>query len=392
MVKKKENNLKHKPYLSYYTKNNIIPVVKLNNQNLKKLNFQRDSLFNVLKLDKKLLLNSSILEIGPGTGYNAFYLINNKIKCIDLVEGNISSIDYIKNTLIKVNKVKYKIFNCDFNNFNSNKKYDFVICENVLSGLNNPKFFLKKMSSYVKKNGYLIINCSDNVSLLSEKIRGLISMLILESNSNFKDTTFEDKTKILSNIFIKHMSSLKSFTRQIDDWVQDVLLYKFWWKKKKYFSILESIKVVEKQFNFYSSSPSFFEDYTWYKKIKNDHFNNLAKKEFLLNQHNFLDNRTFNFKISIKENIKLNKIIDSIASDILKLEPKKITNLIKNLNKLEKFYGTLGHESKLTCKSIKNVSDILTEYGSSKKININKLDNIKRWWGFGTQYVVFKKK
>ena len=390
MVTKKTNNLKHKPYLSYYTKYNIIPVIKLNNQNLKKLSFQRDNLYNVLKLDKKLLLNSSVLEIGPGTGYNAFYLINNKIKSIDLVEGNTPSINYIKNTLTKIDKKKYKIFNCDFNNFKSNKKYDLVICENVLSGLNNPKDFLKKMSTYVKKDGYLIINCSDTVSLLSEKIRGLISKLILESNLNFKNASFEDKTKTLSKIFITHMSSLKSFTRLIDDWVQDVLLYEFWWKKKKYFSILESIKVVEKKFNFYSSSPSFFEDYTWYKKIKNDHFNNLAKKEFFLNQHNFLDNRTFNFKISIKANIKLNKIVDSISNDILTIEPKKVINLIKNLNKLEKFYETLGYESKLTCKSIRNVSDILTEYEGSKKINIKKLNSIKKWWGFGTQYVVFK--
>ena len=391
MVKKKKNNLKHKPYLYYYTKNSIIPVVKLNNQNLQKLNSQRDNLFNILKLDKKLLLNSSVLEIGPGTGYNAFYLINNKIKSIDLVEGNIASIDYIKNTLIKINKRKYNIFNCDFNNFKTNKKYNFVICENVLSGLNNPKDFLKKMSSYVEEDGYLIINCSDNVSLLSEKIRGLISKLILESNPNFKDESFENKTKILSKIFIKHIGSLKSFTRKIDDWVQDVLLYEFWWKKKKYFSILESIKAIEKQFNFYSSSPAFFEDYTWYKKIKNNYLNDLAKKEFFLSQHNFLDNRTFNFKISTKANIKLNKIIDSISNDILKIEPKKIKNLIKNLDKLEKFYETLGHKSKLTCKSIKNVSDIFTEYESSKKINFKRLNNIKKWWGFGSQYVIFKK-
>ena len=61
------------------------------------------------------------------------------------------------------------------------------------------------------------------------------------------------------------------------------------------------------------------------------------------------------------------------------------------MKKLEKFYEAIGHETKLTCKSIRNVTDILTEYEVSKKINIKKLDKIKKWWGFGTQYVVFKK-
>ena len=85
-----------KPYLSYYKKINAIPVVDIKDLKPEILFKQRFNFYFKLGITPGELKNKSVLELCAGTGYNAFYLINNKIKSIDLVEGNTPSINYIK--------------------------------------------------------------------------------------------------------------------------------------------------------------------------------------------------------------------------------------------------------------------------------------------------------
>ena len=151
-------------------------------------------------------------------------------------------------------------------NLAKKKKFNFVVCENLISGVKKPNKFLKKLSSFVSDDGYLLINCSDSVSLFLEKIRGVLAYLLLISN-DLNKSSFELKTKFLSKIFKTHLKSLGKNTRNIDDWVQDVLLHEYWWRKKNYFSLETAIKVVNKEFDFYSFSPDCFTNYAWYKNL-----------------------------------------------------------------------------------------------------------------------------
>ena len=378
-----------KPYLTYYNKHQIIPAVKENNKNLQILTKQRNNLFDQLKIDKKLFKNSNILEVGAGTGYNAKYLINSGIKNITLVDGNTSSINSIKKTLKNVNKNKYKIINKDFYDLKLKKKFDFVICENVISGVSKPNLFLKKLSSYVADNGYLITNCSDNISLFSEKIRGVISYLFLETQK-YKNLDFPKKTKLLSKLFNTHLNTLGKNTRQIDDWVQDVLLYEYWWRKKKYFSLYSAIQTIKNDFNFYSSSPSCFSNYTWYKKIDFD-LNKFILDDFFKIQQNFFDNRTPNNLLNKKLNLQLNDLINKASSQIYSLNTKNLINLTKTLKKINKYFLKLEN-NELTIDSLKKVVKIFEEFQNKKQIDKNKVKKISSWWGYATQYIVFKKK
>lgn len=378
-----------KPYLTYYNKHQIIPAVKANNKNIQILTKQRNNLFDQLKIDKKLFKNSNILEVGAGTGYNAKYLINSGIKNITLVDGNTSSINSIKKTLKNINKNKYKIINKDFYDLKLKKKFDFVICENVISGVSNPNLFLKKLSSYVADNGYLITNCSDNISLFSEKIRGVISYLFLETQK-YKNLDFPKKTKLLSKLFNTHLNTLGKNTRKIDDWVHDVLLYEYWWRKKKYFSLYSAIQTIKNDFNFYSSSPSCFSNYTWYKKIDFD-LNKFILDDFFKIQQNFFDNRTPNNLFNKKLNLQLNDLINKASSQIYSLNTKNLINLTKILNKIIKYFSKLEN-NELTIDSLKKVVKIFEEFQNKKQIDKNKIKKISSWWGYATQYIVFKKK
>ena len=64
-------------------------------------------------------------------------------KKITLVDGNKSSINSVKKTLKKKINTVNKILQNDFLDLKLKKKFDFVICENVISGVKNPETFLK---------------------------------------------------------------------------------------------------------------------------------------------------------------------------------------------------------------------------------------------------------
>ena len=117
----------------------------------------------------------------------------------------------------------------------------------------------------------MIFSFCDEFSLFSEKIRGYISKLIIinEEKKRKQLLTFSEKTKLLSKVFISHLKKLNTKTRTIDKWVQDNLLLTEWWSEKNYLPLHKVLNFFDKKkikLNYWSSSPTFYQDYTWYKK------------------------------------------------------------------------------------------------------------------------------
>ena len=179
-------------------------------------------------------------------------------------------------------------------------------------------------------------------------------------------------------------------TRQIDDWVQDVLLYEYWWRKKNYFSLYSAIKTTKNDFNFYSSSPSCFSNYTWYKKIDFD-LTKFTLDHFFKIQQNFFDNRTPNYLFTKKLNLQLNDLIKKASNQIYSLNTNNLTNLTKTLKKIIQHFLKLEN-NELTIGSLKQVVKIFEDFKNKKQIDKNKVKKISSWWGYATQYIVFKKK
>ena len=122
--------------VDYYEKNKIIPVINLNDISKKILFEQRDNFYESLNVLN--IANKDILELCPGTGINAFYLLSKGINSIHIVDLNSHSIKQCKINLKKFKK-KTKIIKDDIYRFNINKKFDIIIIENVLAGMKNPK-------------------------------------------------------------------------------------------------------------------------------------------------------------------------------------------------------------------------------------------------------------
>ena len=290
------------PYIDYYKKHKIIPTIDLDDISIKNMFQQRESFYFLLSIQKNAFKNSSILELCPGNGYNAYYLLTalNPSK-ITLVDNNEYSIRGLKKNLKKFKDKK--IIYSDIYKFNTNKKYNFVIIENTLPGLDNPKKIFNKSISFLEKEGTLITTLSDDFSLFSEKLRFLMSHIIINSD-DIKDLNRDKKIDILSNIFQSHLRTLNTDTRSAKKWVQDNMLHYEWMTKKNYFSIddIYEIFLKKKNFSIIRTSPDFNTNYQWYKKYDRLRYMQNLYKNYTENKINFIDRKDkFNSK-NTKEN------------------------------------------------------------------------------------------
>ena len=389
--------------VDYYEKHKIIPVVNLKDINQKILFEQRDNFYESLNVLN--IANKDILELCPGTGINAFYLLSKGINSIHLVDLNSNSIKQCKINLKKFKK-KTKIIKDDIYKFNINKKFDIIIIENVLAGMKNPKFILKKYLKNLKKNGLIVFTITDNYSYFSEKLRGLISKLIIEKNDiqikKYKEIPFEKKLLILIKLFKSHLETLGKNTRNIKKWVLDNMLQFDWWGKDSYFSLIDALQPINFKNNgivFWSMSPKIEKNYLWYKYRDTKSVNDSILKNYIDNQLNFLDIRQkYDLNLLKATNTKnIKKIIGKTCYLINKLskkhsiQKKNIKEIISMIKKLNRLLLTLD-KSNLTVLSLRSLVNFLQNYLRTDKFNVSLLKGFKSWWGHGTMQVALKKK
>ena len=359
---------------------------------------QRKSFYYTIKINLSNFKGKNVLELCPGTGTNAQFLLNNDIKKITLVDYNSESIKSCKKKFFN-NKKKVKIIYKNIYEFYTKEKFDYIIIENALSNLDDPFVILERVGKMLKKDGHLIFSFCDQYSLFSEKIRGYIGniVLLMEAEAKKNLITFDKKTEILGKIFNSHIKTLKTDTRNIDKWVQDNLLLNEWWSKENYLPLYKVINFFNKKkikFNYWSSSPIFYKDFTWYKKRNLRKINAEVSKHYRIEQINFIDLR-YKFKnIEQLEKIKtfvklINKDLNKSANDkkINYNRMKKIINLktkfILLLKKLDKKNPTI--------KSLQDLNNFLNHILEKKKIEIKYLKNFAYFWGKGTMQVSFIK-
>ena len=98
-------NKKNSSFVEFYEKHKVSPV-KQNISKLKNHFCRRRFLLYKLKITKKIIQNSSILEFGPGSGYNSLYLAYLKPRKYVLVDGNSTALNEVK---VLFNKHRFKM-------------------------------------------------------------------------------------------------------------------------------------------------------------------------------------------------------------------------------------------------------------------------------------------
>jgi len=379
-------------YLTYYKKHNIIPVVDINDLDEKTLVKQRFNFYFKAGLTPTELKDKSILELCPGTGYNAYYLLKYcKIKNITLVDKNPSSIKSLKKNLAKFNNKK--ILNKDIDYFKTNNRYDYVLIENALSGIENPKKILNNIFEFTKPGGSVVLTISNLEGCFSEKLRYLYSIFLVQQN-NILD--YEKRLKFLTKLFHKHLKYLSPKTRKVDKWVQDNVLMEESIRKKKYFDHLDVLKSLKNRFYVRSISPSFSKDFIWYKVMsRKNHIENI-KRNYLDEQMNFIDYETQfpkNLK-NVKLNYQFNYYIKQFSLEISKISlDKKLTNKQVNkfyhiIFKISKISNHLQVENKIFL-ALNEFMEFILKFKKNKLTTKDKY--FHKFWGIGTSIITLYK-
>jgi len=252
-----------KAFLEYYKNQDIIPV----HQIIPRLNehFQRRSgLFRQLGIPYKSIKGQRFLEFGPGTGQNALFTAACEPEELVLVDANPSSLKETSLTLQKsaFNEKRIKTIESTIEDFCTDTKYDFVLCEGVIPFQNDPEFIARKVSESVAPGGLLIITCVDPVSYFSEVLRRTLKPYIL----NFASS--DNSLETLVRFFEPDLKAVPAMTRKHEDWVQDVILHPY--RGGKLLSIPQAISVLEDDFDVQGTSPNFLNDWRWFKQMTGD--------------------------------------------------------------------------------------------------------------------------
>lgn len=248
-------------FVDFYKKHNISPV-RQNISDFQNHFLRRKSLYRELGLIDSGFANANILEIGPGSGYNSIITALYDFKSYVLVEPNTRGYnDMLK--LFEEQKIDVKnirFINDYAENIEFDEKFDIVLCEGLLPGLDNKTNLLKTLSEQVKAGGVLAITTVDEVSIFLDIVRRFIGNLLIHDVDSF-----ERKVEILSKAFQSHLEQLSGSSRPIEDWVADVLINPASSKPKDYFSIEDAINYFNEEFYYYNSSPNIFTNIHWYK-------------------------------------------------------------------------------------------------------------------------------
>lgn len=380
------NKDKQNPFIAFYGKHRISPVHQ-DVRNFKLHLMRREKLYRLLGLPLAVFNDKTILEIGPGGGYNALAFFAWGAN-VDFVEPNLTAQEELPRLFSRYNikKNRWRIVSGKIEDFKSNRQYDVVIAEGFIPGLYDRSKVINRISGLVKNGGVAVVTCLDDISFFFEFIKRIIAHRLLQEK---KAKEFSKKVTLLSSAFSSHFRSLKYTSRPLRDWVVDTFLNPFVYGK--FFSIADCIKEFNMDFMMLGSSPAMFTDCSWYKNIE---FN---RQKSLLEQ--FSSKRHILMLWDAKESIRgadlneaLVKKIYDLRQYVSKIEPclnpARIRNIIQRLERIKCLSVDIDDRISV---AIEESIDLL---GDSRltALKIAKADALESAFGRGQQYVSLAKK
>ncbi len=375
------SNKEANPFISHYGKHNISPV----RQDITDFNrhlLRREKLFRILGIPRILFSNRTILEVGPGGGYNSLAFFEWGAN-VDFVEPNPKAHEELPDLLDKYNiaRERWNLFRGRIEDYDTKKRYDVIIAEGLIPGLYDRKVILSKITKLISPGGVIVVTCMDDLSYFFEVLKRVIGQCLLQK---LKIEKFEGKVEILSRAFSSHLKSLKYSSRLLEDWVMDNCITPV--LTGKYFSIAECIEEFGDRFTFLGSSPSMFTDYSWYKDVdfnsRKSNFTQFYKKRHVL--------MLYDMDESVRT-IEDNEYLVKVASEFRHLAGKVENNL--NEENVKEIVKVLHEISRITSDINIKISDAINEGimllldQSLDESKISNATNLSSAFGRGQQYV-----
>jgi 2-polyprenyl-3-methyl-5-hydroxy-6-metoxy-1,4-benzoquinol methylase len=117
---------------------------------------------NLMHFPPKMFEGCSLIDFGAGTGENTIHFANWGANCT-LVDNNKDALKIAKKVFKKYSKnINKHKFNCSsIFNYKSKKKYDIVVSQGAIHHTNDKNKAFKKIISFLKPNGYIILSLSN---------------------------------------------------------------------------------------------------------------------------------------------------------------------------------------------------------------------------------------
>ncbi len=253
--------MKENAYLEFYGENNISPV----HQDISDYKVhlrRRQKLYRQCGIPTVAFSGKTMLEVGPGGGYNALAALEWGISHIDLVEPNPKGAEEIPKLFqqYEVDASRFHVYNTSIEKFDKESLYDYVIAEGFLPLIPNKREVCNLLIDKTKPGGVIVVTCQDLVSTFVESIKRLVGHALTQDYS-----TLDDKVNALVPIFEPQIKMLRGASRPIKDWIEDQIFNP---------AICESNGAsMSDMFDFFEgldllgSSPRCFQDWSWYKDI-----------------------------------------------------------------------------------------------------------------------------
>ena len=278
-------------FVEYYERLKISPVSQ-DISDLSRHFGRRNGLYRNLGIPPGLVKGRSVIEFGPGSGYNSIHTASLGPSDYVLVDGNSTGIAKLNSLFADHCVACADVVQSMIEDFESEKRFDLVICEGTIPFQADPSDIFNHVSSFTAPGGLLVVTCIDAVSYFPECLRRFFARMVVS-----QDDPIESHVAELVEMLGSHLNTLEGMTRPHHDWVLDNIVQPF--SGRELFGIRDVADAVN-GLSFYSSSPQVSADWRWYKQMgdnPDETFTNYFLERYWENLHRFMDYRLDDFSI-----------------------------------------------------------------------------------------------
>ena len=270
-------------FLEFYGEHKISPVHTDMNNWTKHVNTRRN-LYRQFGIPKQCIKGKSLLEYGPGGGYNSLPLITvGEAAHIDMVEPNETGRNEVIE-LFKSNNIepsRYGVHSCILEEYETDQKYDMIMAEQFIPHLENWKECLQKIKTFAKSNTIVIVTASDEIGFYVERMKRLVGRYMIRDIKEY-----DQQVTALVDIFSKQLDTMNNMTKPYKDWIEDQFMNET--ALCGYLMTLKDVMdVFAGEFDVLGTSQSIFTDYSWYKDLDYDYIAEY-KEQYDKKKHMFL--------------------------------------------------------------------------------------------------------
>jgi SAM-dependent methyltransferase len=352
---------------------------------------RREALYRHLGILPRLVRGATVLEVGPGSGFNSLYTASLGPSRYVLLEPNPRGVADIRALFGRhpALAARVDIVPAPVEEYERSEPFDFVFCEGVLglAGLSDPTELLRIVADRTAPEGVLVITCIDAISDFSEVLRRFTAQRLIDPAA-----PLDRQLEILLPVFAPHLSTLDGMTRRHDDWIVDNLLNPA--SIGSLLSIPDAIAALDRAFDVYGASPRFLTDWRWYKSIAgvSDRCNQLAADAYWASVHNLLDYRCVWKSRDATDNRRLYDRCADIRSAIHDYERTRDPQLTAHvLHGLEALAASVRTFSVMTADAMTEAIALLAP-PSPDAGAIARSRAFAAWFGRGQQYLSFTRR